>query len=309
MKISIIIPAYNAQATIKRCINSIISQTYHDIEIIMVDDGSTDGTLEIMNEFNDLYNNIVVLSQDNEGVSSARNRGLEIADGDFIMFVDSDDTIEPNTCEVLISQMSDDISLIIFGMNIFKKDILLRKSYLDDCIVDVSNFPENYWKLRAINLGPCNKMYRKKSILSNFDITLSLGEDTKFVIDYLKNFQLVKVVHNCFYNVNLDNQQSLNRKTRPDKLDQLLRVRNYEEEFMIERYGYAVPELYNEYFRNLSGVLFSDLKNGVSYRQFADKIKNGKYTVIYEKTKFKNLYYNIFAYLVYKKHCKITFVF
>lgn len=101
--VSIIIPVYNTEKYLKECIHSITNQSYRNIEIIIVDDGSSDKSGAICDEFANTHKNIFVFHRDNHGVSNARNFALDIAKGEYLMFVDSDDYIDPNMCEKLIS--------------------------------------------------------------------------------------------------------------------------------------------------------------------------------------------------------------
>lgn len=103
--ISVIVPIYNVEQYLEKCLNSIINQTYKALEIILIDDGSTDNSGKICDEFALRDDRIKVIHHENEGVASARNIGITNATGDFIMFVDSDDYIEPNTAEFLINQI------------------------------------------------------------------------------------------------------------------------------------------------------------------------------------------------------------
>ena len=103
-KISIIVPIYNAESTIKRCIESLQIQTYDNIEIILVNDGSFDKSLDICQQYSILDERIKVIDKKNGGVSSARNAGLEMVTGELIMFCDSDDWVEPNWCQILLSK-------------------------------------------------------------------------------------------------------------------------------------------------------------------------------------------------------------
>ena len=105
--ISIIIPAYNVEKYISKCLESIIKQTYSNIEIILVDDGSTDKTSEICDEYEKKDDRIKVIHTENRGVSEARNKGLENVKGNWITFVDSDDWIEEDFCEVLLKKIKD----------------------------------------------------------------------------------------------------------------------------------------------------------------------------------------------------------
>lgn len=101
-KISIIIPIYNAKDYLRRCLDSVVKQTNSNLEIILVDDGSTDTSLTICNEYAEKDARIVVVSQKNQGVSAARNKGIEIATGDYLGFVDSDDVLSPNMYDILM---------------------------------------------------------------------------------------------------------------------------------------------------------------------------------------------------------------
>lgn len=102
MKISVIVPVYNCEAYLPACMDSILNQTYSDLEIIVVDDGSADGSPAICDAYAQKDTRIQVIHQENQGVSAARNAGLDIAVGDFIAFVDSDDTLEPDMYQVLV---------------------------------------------------------------------------------------------------------------------------------------------------------------------------------------------------------------
>ncbi len=99
MKISIIVPVYNVEKEIKRCLNSLIMQTYSDFEVILVDDGSEDNSGRICDEYEKRDNRIIAIHKSNEGLSSARNKGLEMVTGDYVVFVDADDYLEPDFCE------------------------------------------------------------------------------------------------------------------------------------------------------------------------------------------------------------------
>lgn len=105
--ISVIIPIYNVEEYLERCIESVVCQTYEKLEIILVDDGSTDGSPAIVDLWAEKDSRIIAIHRSNGGLSSARNNGLNVASGEYIMFVDSDDYVAPDICETLISEMSD----------------------------------------------------------------------------------------------------------------------------------------------------------------------------------------------------------
>lgn len=104
MKVSVIIPVYNRQAFIRQCVGSVVEQTWRDLEIILVDDGSGDESLAICRQMEAEDDRIRVVSQDSRGVSSARNRGLSMARGEYVFFLDSDDTVCPLLLETFVRQ-------------------------------------------------------------------------------------------------------------------------------------------------------------------------------------------------------------
>lgn len=106
-KISIIVPVYNVSEYLPQCIDSLLRQTYEETEIICVNDGSTDNSLSILQKYAEESDRVHIINQDNRGVSEARNRGLSVATGDWIMFVDSDDWIDAETCEIMLKTVTE----------------------------------------------------------------------------------------------------------------------------------------------------------------------------------------------------------
>ena len=112
-KISIIVPIYGVEQYLKRCVNSLISQTYKNIEIILVDDGSPDQCPIICDHYAKIDDRVIIVHKKNGGLSDARNAGLRIATGEYIMYVDSDDYIEEDSCEKLIKNIRDDVDVVV----------------------------------------------------------------------------------------------------------------------------------------------------------------------------------------------------
>ena len=132
-KISIIIPAYNVQEYIKQCLESIINQTYKNLEIIVVNDGSKDKTLDIIESIAKDDSRIIVINQENQGVSAARNNALKGVDGDFVMFVDSDDWLDLDTCEVLIKEaVEENADIVMCGYVREYKEKSMPKAMFDE---------------------------------------------------------------------------------------------------------------------------------------------------------------------------------
>lgn len=115
--ISIIVPVYNVEKYLEKCINSILGQTYENLELILINDGSNDGSEAICQKYINLDKRIKFITQENYGVSVARNRGLEIARGSYLLFVDSDDWLERNACQVLVETINKfKVDVVIFEM-------------------------------------------------------------------------------------------------------------------------------------------------------------------------------------------------
>ena len=113
--VSVIVPVYNTAPWLRKCLDSIINQTYRNLEIICVNDGSTDDSASILDEYAAKDARIKVIHQANAGVSVARNKGLDIAVGEYVSFVDSDDWLEPETYERALNRMSDDVDMVWYG--------------------------------------------------------------------------------------------------------------------------------------------------------------------------------------------------
>ena len=112
-KLTVIVPVYNSSKYLKKCIESILEQTYVNTEIILVNDGSTDNSIDICKEFKQIDNRIIVIDKENGGVASARNAGLEVATGSYVAFVDSDDYVEKDMYETMIEALNNNNADIV----------------------------------------------------------------------------------------------------------------------------------------------------------------------------------------------------
>lgn len=123
--ISVIVPVYNAESTLRRCVDSILKQSYQSFEIILIDDGSEDLSGRICDDYGKKDDRIIAIHQNNQGVSVARNRGLDIAKGEFITFIDSDDYVESDYLMVLFSGM------VSYGVDICMTSLLVNEGIVD----------------------------------------------------------------------------------------------------------------------------------------------------------------------------------
>lgn len=164
--VSVIVPVYNVLPYLRKCIDSILAQTYSNLEIILVDDGSTDGSGAVCDEYAEVDLRIKVLHKENGGLSSARNSGLDVATGDWISFVDSDDYIEKTMIQTLFeSCCNNNIPLAVTGIRAFDNETGQTVStYIPEAekIVTSSELIELMMRPDGAMFSVCNKMYRRE---------------------------------------------------------------------------------------------------------------------------------------------------
>lgn len=187
--ISIIIPVYNTALYLDQCLESVYAQSYTDWECIVVDDGSTDNSAEICDNWAKKDNRFVVIHQENQGVSVARNHGMERSRGEYICFIDSDDWVEPAYLQHLLMRMEDSVDMVVTGAihekekrEVHSVNQEIRFSLIPDC---TSSFIENV----GLFYGPCAILFKSAKIKGEgvmFPRGLSFGEDTTFVFSYLR---------------------------------------------------------------------------------------------------------------------------
>ncbi len=199
-KISVIVPVYNGEHTIKRCLDSLLEQTYQDFKIYVINDGSIDNTSQIL----DLYkmeSKITVLQQANAGVSAARNRGINESRGSFVSFVDADDVVDNTFLSELITPYleNNDLDLSVVGV---RKSETSFNSEHKIIMCNREEYVKQLFQNPAVNGYPVNKLYRK-DILANqniyFDKSLSLLEDMEFNLHYLKAINKVAINSRSLY--------------------------------------------------------------------------------------------------------------
>ncbi len=200
-KVSIIIPAYNAEIYLGECLDSALNQTYPNTELIIINDGSTDNTKEILDKYSAQYQNIKVTHTENGGVSCARNIGLNNADGDYIMFLDSDDLLVPNAIEILLQDLADNDADIAIGTMNSETDT--SAVILEGTVVSLWHETEALEKSLEDNpftYSSCAKLY-KKNVIDNvrFIEGRKIHEDSYFVFRVFLNKPTVVARDVCIY--------------------------------------------------------------------------------------------------------------
>lgn len=225
--VSVIIPVYNVEKYLDRCIESIVSQTYEDIEIILVDDGSTDSSPEICDLWVEKDNRIKVIHKANAGAGWARNTGLDKSTGNYILFVDSDDYIDNKTVEECLAvALRDKSDVVMYGRtdvdNIGNKKIKPINSnkfiFKNDEVSEIV-LPGLFINQRGFGVGVCGKMFRSDVISDNNLRFRSerefLSEDSLFLIELFANIKTVSILPENYYYY-FQNNNSFSRTFKRD---------------------------------------------------------------------------------------------
>lgn len=247
--ISVIIPIYNSSAYLSKCLYSIVNQSFKDYEVLLIDDGSTDKSLQLCNEFQNKYSFVRVFSKANGGASSARNLGIQNAKADWICFVDSDDFVEENYLLHLYQGIEDE-DLVINGLK--KKDEELK-------LIEENNFPdqsisiqEKEFYLQQYPLSDygfsISKLFKKHILLEHslaFNENIHMFEDAIFVLNYVLFCKKIKFNSYADYNYVVKKSNSLSTTLNPYE-SELLTFQEFHQ-LISEDYQITINELKNKY--------------------------------------------------------------
>lgn len=213
--LSIIVPVYNTEDYLPKCIDSILAQTFHDFELILIDDGSSDRCGEICDEYAAKDTRIRVIHSENRGVSAARNTGLDIAQGEYIGFADSDDWIEPEMYETMIrTAQENEVDVVICGIKYVQESGEYIRSDLcgtgyysrDDLLRGLYGTPNN------LGGGCCNKIFLFSKIKdARFRTDLTIAEDSVYLFESFRRCSSALKKPGCYYNV-VERKNSATRK-------------------------------------------------------------------------------------------------
>lgn len=255
--VSVVVPVYNAAPYLKQCIESLLNQTYRRLEIILVDDGSTDDSFTICKKYEELFGEkIKVVHKENGGVSSARNLGISFAKGEYLIFVDADDQVHKELVEIFM-EANEETRILLCDISNNEAD--LKKVYADKWRDNVSF----YSKERFMDLffndyinSPCNKLYDAE-ILQKYKIKypegLDLGEDLIFNLEYFKHGSSEYKVLTCpLYYYQDDHTGSLTNYFRSDFYEIQIKLFQVLEEFL------RSTKIWNEYNQKIYFGMFWD---------------------------------------------------
>lgn len=253
MKFSIVIPVYNVEKYLRECLDSVLNQSFKDWEAICVNDGSTDGSAEILEEYRQKDKRMKVVCQANKGLSGARNTGMKSVNGEYILFLDSDDWIEKETLTILANELDDEDFLHFSARMYFMddgsygvKNNLMNNSYDNG----IDYFNDNALQKTGIAFGyVCFRAWKTK-FLRDFNLCFKDGiyfEDTLFTTIACYYAKKVKIINGCLYNYRIHNETITNdpAKRRKRRVD-LIVVANELAKFYESKTGFD-KTLFNRY--------------------------------------------------------------
>lgn len=213
-KISVIVPAYNAEKHLRECLNSIVNQSYQNLEIILVDDGATDNTGKIFDEYKNEDSRIKVIHQKNCGLSAARNIGIDNATGKYIMFIDSDDFYEKNSCELLYNEISKRDADYVIGNYIHTNSNgekwdqpLFDTEKYDNFELSVKDYKKSFFVMNSV---VWNKIF-KREFINQYKLRFidrALAEDALFSIFCYTHTKKAYYINDVIYNYRQNEQNS-----------------------------------------------------------------------------------------------------
>ncbi len=276
-KISIIIPVYNGEKYIRRCLDSVINQTYNDIQIIVINDGSIDNTENILKTYSD----IVLINKENEGVSKARNTGLSLATGDYVYFCDADDYLEKNAFEVLVKEYGEN-DLLRFGHYVVNGDQKKEKTNDDDVLAGVNLNFDNEKILEYLISNKTeghlwNYLFKLSVIKENnilFDEELFYQEDVMFLLRYCLNIKNIKIISNPFYNYYVnENSVTKNIKSSIRNLSSICILRHKYLHLLKDNGMSDLSNLLEQRFLNLQLSYMLDYRKKLTKKEYVEVLK------------------------------------
>lgn len=301
--ISIIIPAYNVEKYIAKCLDSIKNQTFQNYEVIIVDDGSTDNTLEIINQY--ISKRFRVFSQKNKGAGEARNTGIKKAIGKYITFVDSDDFYYRNDClEKIANEIKkNDSEVITYKMVRFYQN---SGKYLeeDDIGVNKQYETEEYLtytiEKSRLSISPCDKIIRKDIIDKNkiYFPSIKMLEDIDWSMRLYEHVQSVSIINEPIYVYRKQRNGSTTFQYTPEKVSTgITFIKDWCER--CKKANHAYSELYLNYIAYQYIILLSVTNRKNSDEHIKSELKEYKWLLEYDlnfKTKMARRLYNLFGF-------------
>ena len=271
MKFSVIIPVYNVEAYLRDCLDSVLNQTYADWEAICVNDGSTDGSADILNEYAARESRLKVITQPNRGLSAARNSGIDAAEGEYVLFLDSDDWLEKNALEVLSANLGGEDMLCFSGRRYFESDRayhdadqLKAQTYLSG----MDYYNDNALSSRDFAFVCVVLRIYKREFLSQHNLRFKEGifhEDNLFTPLACFYAERVMVINECLYDYRV-RSNSITTTGNSKKLRDLLETANTLASLFVSKAGFNKTVVYRaitHYYQTVFAYICKEDKGGI----------------------------------------------
>lgn len=270
--ISVVIPIYNVSKWLPGCLHNILQQSINEIEIILVNDGSTDNSGEICNSYGQLDKRIIVIHKQNGGLSSARNAGIKVATGKYIVFIDPDDKICEDYLSVLYNAAEEnDCDAVVSGYMTVPNNQEKLPGYIKNTVMDGKAFVLSSPIIHTNN-DLCfvwRNIYKLKNIKINnirFNEQVFIGEDVIFNLEFFLKSERIIALNQIMYHYTINNPESLMRVNYKPKLESSLVLqykirKQLSQEFELLPYRHYRRDLANYYINNIYRLIISNLKN------------------------------------------------
>ncbi len=270
-KISVIVPVYNARETIEKCVISIISQDFKDIELLLINDGSKDNSLEVIKELQSKNKNIIVVDRENSGAAAARNFGMSIAKGEYFCFVDSDDYIDDGALSYMYNRaVSADADILMCGYIIQNESGVIR-NFAKSGEYENGAINSRIEEIKSKNLidSPCNKLYKASFVKSSGVIMPEneIYEDSDFNLRLLKYNPKYVIDEHCFYHYIL-HFGSTTRRYNPQKLE-IIKKRTR----LLKKVTSGLDEFCDYYYLKMVFSSFIDMFLSLDKKEIKNNIK------------------------------------
>ena len=304
MQFSLIIPVYNVEQYLKACLNTVVTQSYSDFEVICINDGSTDGSGLVLDEYAAKYSNISIINQVNKGLSAARNAGIRAAKGDYIFFLDSDDWIETDTLKILAEKQNGEDLLCFNGRRCFEDGTTEEPdSGIEESQLTGWEYYNKYALLPRKFHFVCTvlRLYRREYLLKN-NLFFEEGiyhEDNLFTPLACYYAQTVKVIPDCLYVYRI-REGSISYKRNLKNLQNLIHIANTLSDFFIQIKDIDKKQIYREIAGEYMIYLPQKSKVfGLNYSEILKlmKWKNFKEVCIYPRHKRMYFLLNLHPFL------------
>ena len=304
--VTVIIPVYNVELYLTKCLDSVVNQTYKNLQIILVNDGTQDNSLEICEQYGNKDSRITIINKENGGLSSARNKGLEYAEGVYCYFMDSDDYIENDLIEKAVCKMAEEnADMVIFGMERFREDSDDIESFeLDEQEYSISNqrqrfefIAREYYQYK-VAYEVWNKLYKldiiKKNHIKFEDNNKIFAEDVCFLSYYLCHVNKIVSMRGKFYHY-LIRGSSLTgvglKESKVRQFHQLLDcvyqyVQRYDDEdkYITNHFEYMYASLMHDQYKRVKiselPELISNVENHPLFQEMSDRAYKSRHHFI-----------------------------